>query len=258
MATLPRTPVSRRRLLQGLGAAGVGLATATFSSAVRPLEALASPAHIQFGLEPFDRVLTTLGENGYSVRAAGLAVTDESSILIDGTDRTRRVLYHYADRAGPFMDYLGELATARAEGREFSYNGLLRAREELRVFTLPIPQPRFYGLPRVWQVDERFGFAVLPDWAVGPWRGRPWPLAGDFWGLVYVLDPQRTPWVWLIASTAEYRAVSPYGHGFAVRNEVVVQRAGPPQWLEYRAERAILAVPLRRADRDYFRYPTWL
>src|SRR5579883_1988101 len=226
--------------------------------ALHPLEALAGPANIRFGLEPFDRVLGALDEQGYSVRAAGLAVTDESSILIDGTERTRRVLYHYADRAGPFMDYLGELATARAEGRAVSYDGLLRTRQEFHVYTLPIPQPRFYGLARVWRVEERFGFAVLPDWASGPWWGRPWPLAGDFWGLVYVLDPQRIGWVWLIASTAEYRALNPYGHGFAVRTEVVAQRVGPGQWFEYRAERAILAVPLRRDTQDYFHYPTWL
>jgi hypothetical protein len=256
MSQLIPPALSRRRLLQTVGAASAGLVAGALA---RPLQTVASPARIQFGLEPFDRVLTALNEHGYSVRAAGLAVTDEGSILIDGTERTRRVLYHYADRAGPFMDYLGELATARAEGRAFSYDGLLRTRQEFQVYTLPIPQPRFHGLARVWRVEERFGFAVLPDWAVGPWWwGRPWPLAGDFWGLVYVLDPQRVGWVWLIASTAEYRALNPYGHGFAVRTEVVAQRVGPGQWFEYRAERAILAVPLRRDTQDYFHYPTWL
>lgn len=258
MATDYTPALSRRRLLKALGAAGVGLAAGGVGMAARGASAFTSNSSISFGVAPVDRAITTLGDNGYSVQAAGLAVNDQDAPLVDGTDRTRRVLYQYADRMGPYVDYLGDLAAARAEGRDFSYDRLIRAREQFNVYTWPIPQPRYYGLQRVWRAGERFGFGVLPGWDHGPWWGRPWPVADDFWGLIYCLDSQRTPWVWFIASTAEFRAISAAGASRAVRTEVVVQRSGPGQWMEYRAEQAILSIPLRRGPTEFFNYPTWL
>lgn len=247
--------LSRRRLLKTLGAASLGLAAGGAGLATRVARAEAG-SPITFGVGPMDRALNTLADNNYSIRAAGLAVTDSDSMLIDGTDRTRRVLYNYADRVGPYVDNLGDIAEARAAGRDYNVNGLIRAREDFHVFNTPIYQPQYYGVQQVWRASERFGFAVVPHPGAGPWYwGRPWPITGDFWGLIYVLDPQNTPFVWMVASTAEYRAIGPAGATRAVRTEVVVQRSGPGVWSEYRAEQAVISVPLRRGPTEFFSYP---
>ncbi len=248
------THLSRRQLLQVAGAAGAGLAVGGLG--------LASPtaradAPIRFGVGPFDRALGALADNGYSLQSAGIAVNDQGDILIDGTERSRRVLYNYADRVGPYVDYLGDLASARHFGRELRYDGLLRIREELFVYTAPVFQPRFRGLSRAFRVGERFGFGLLPTGGWDPQAGHHWPAPGDFWGLAYALDPDRNPLVWLIASTAEYRAISPTGTTRAVRTEVVVERGGDASWLGYRSEDAVLCTCLRRGSREFFGYPSY-
>ena len=255
MATDRTSPLSRRGLLKVMGAAGLGLA-ASGAGLVGAREASAySGSPISFGVGPMDRALNSLADNNYNIRAAGLSVTDNGDILVDGTERNRRVLYSYADKVGPYVDQLGDIATARAESRTPSLNGLITARENFNVYNTPIPQSRYHGLPRTWNRGEKFGFSVLPNWDHGPWSYRPWPVIGDFWGLIYVIDPQRVPWVWLVASTAEYRSISPYGVSTAVRTEVIAQRSGPFQTFDYRAEQAVLSVPLLRAQSEYFSYP---
>ena len=250
----PHTQLSRRRLLQAAGAVGAGLAVGTLGPW---LAAARADTPLRFGVGPFDRALDALSDNGYRLQSAGLAVNDQGDVLIDGTERTRRVLYNYADRVGPYVDYLGDLATARHFGRELRYDGLLRIREELFVYTAPVFLPRFRGLQRACRVGERLGFGLLPtaDW--DPQAGRHWPAPGDFWGLAYALDADRNPLVWLIASTAEYRAISPTGATRAVRTEVVVERDGDASWLGYQTSTAVLCTCLRRGSREFFGYPSY-
>ena len=84
---------------------------------------------------------------------------------------------------------------------------------------------------------------------------RPWPAPGDFWGLAYAVDGTGNPFIWFVASTAEYRAVGPGGATTAVRTEVVVEQGGNASWLGYRAQDAVLCTCLRRGSRDFFGYP---
>ena len=239
--------LSRRRLLQAAGAAGLGLALG--GGAVEKARATAG---ITFGVQPFDRALNTLEENGWNLRSAGLSVNGNDSILVDGTERTRRVLYNYADQVGPYVDHLGDVALSRAAGWDTRYDGLARVRQDLHVYSAPVPLPRFYGLRRVFHVSERFGWGLLPGGPFDPGWGRPWPALGDFWGLAYAVDARNTPIVWLIASTAEYRAISPYGASRAVRTEVVAQRADrPAEWLGYNAQESVLCTCLRRGTHEY-------
>jgi hypothetical protein len=248
----PRLPISRRRLLGAAGAVGMGLAAGGLSPWLTPAGA-ESP--LRFGVGPFDRALNNLVDNGYTLRSAGLAVNDQGDIAIDGTERSRRVLYNYADRVGPYVDYLSDLAAARHAGRDVRYDGLLRVREEARVYSTPVYQARFYGLERVFRVGERFGFGLLPIDGWDPSAGRHWPAPGDFWGLAYALDADRNPLIWLIVSTSEYRAISPTGATRAVRTEVVVERGGDASWLGYRAQDHVLCTCLRRGSREFFGYP---
>ena len=249
-----RTNLSRRQLLRTAGAAGVGLAVGGLGPW---LPAARADSPIRFGVGPFDRALGALADNGYSLQSAGLAVNDQGDVLIDGTQRSRRVLYNYADRVGPYVDYLGDLASARHFGREHRYDGLLRIREEVFVYTAPVFQPRFRGLRRAFRVGERFGFGLLPTGGWEPHFGRHWPAPGDFWGLAYALDADRNPLIWLIASTAEYRAIGPTGTSRAVRTEVVVERSGDASWLGFPAQDAVLCTCLRRGSREFFGYPSY-
>jgi hypothetical protein len=249
------TNLSRRRLLRVAVAAGLGLAVGGLGPWLSAAARADSP--IRFGVGPFDRALGSLVDHGYNLRSAGVAVNDHGDILIDGTERSRRVLYNYADRVGPYIDYLGDLTAARAGGRDLRFDGLLRVREELHVYTAPVFQPRFYGLRRAFRVGERFGFGLLPTQSWDPFGSRPWPAPGDFWGLAYAVDNYGNPLIWLIASTAEYRAISPTGASRAVRTEVVVERGGDASWLGYRADDAVLCTCLRRGSREFFGYPSF-
>jgi len=252
MRQLDSSPgLSRRRLLQ-LGAA------ATCGLAVNGVDAVRRPAHaapISFGVGPFDRALDRLADNGYSLRGAALGLNDGSSVLVDGTERNRQVLYRYADQVGPYVDSLGDLAHARAAGREPRYDGLLRVRHDLNLYTAPVPLPQFYGVQRVFRVGESFGFGLLPTGGYDPRGGRFWPVPGDFWGLVYAIGPQQVPFVWFIASTAEYRAMGPFGASRAMRTEVVAYRGGSANWFGYQAQDAVLATMLRRGSDEYFGFP---
>ena len=243
--------LSRRRLLQLGGAAGVGLALGGLGTPVR--SAQASP--ITFGVGPFDRALGRLADNGYELRSAALALNDGGSVLVDGTERTRRVLYRYADQVGPYVDALGDLVSDRAAGRTPRYDRLARIRRELRVYTAPLPMPQFYGVQRVFQVGEGFGFGLLPNGPYDPGWGRFWPLPGDFWGMAYVIGPQNVPFVWFIASTAEYRALGPFGPAQAVRTEIVAYRSGNPDWLGYSTPDAVLCTCLRQGSDEFFSFP---
>jgi hypothetical protein len=246
--------VSRRRLFQTGAAAGLGLAVGGLGPW---LSAVRADSPIRFGVAPFDRALGALVDNGYNLRSAGIAVNDHGDVLVDGTERTRRVLYNYADRVGPYVDYLGDLTSARAHGREQRFDGLLRVREDVRVYTAPVFQSRYYGLDRTFRSGERFGFGLLPTAGWDPGSGRHWPAPGDFWGLAYALDNYDNPLVWLIVSTAEYRAISPSGATRAVRTEVVVERSGNASWLGYRAADNVLCTCLRRGSRENFGYPSF-
>jgi hypothetical protein len=246
--------LSRRRLLQIGSAAGLGLALGGLDAVARP--AHASP--ISFGIGPFDRALDRLADNGYNLRSAALALNDGGSALVDGTERTRRVLYRYADKVGPYVDSLGDLALARAAGRDLRYEGLLRVLQDLNVYTAPVPLPRYYGLRRVFRAGESFGFGLLPSGSYDAGWGRFWPVPGDFWGLAYAIGPQEVPFIWFIASTAEYRAIGPFGAARAVRTEVVAYRGGNADWLGYQAQEAVLATMLRRGTQEYFGFPSYL
>src|SRR5205814_9087122 len=114
----PQTPVSRRRLLGAAGAMGMGLAVGGLGPW---LTAAGAESPLRFGVAPFDRALNNLVDNGYTLRSAGLAVNDQGDIAIDGTERSRRVLYNYADRVGPYVDYLSDLTAARHAGRDVRY-----------------------------------------------------------------------------------------------------------------------------------------
>jgi hypothetical protein len=247
--------LSRRRLLQVASAAGMGLALGALGRGAEPAHAVPSP--MTFGVGPFDRALDTLSDNGYRLRSAGLSVNGQDSILVDGTERTRQVLYRYADQVGPYVDSLGDLALNRATGGDLRYDRLLRAREEFYVYTAPVPIAQFYGVRRVFRVNERFGYGLLPIGHYEHGWGRPWPALGDFWGVIYAVDRHDTPIIWLIASTAEYRMISPHSARREVRTEVVAARSDGADWLGYQARDALLAVPLRRGAHEYFSYPNF-
>jgi hypothetical protein len=252
-STRESQPLSRRRLLQAAGAAGVGVALGGLVPSAGVAQAQDSP--LTFGVGPFDRALSTVSRNGYRVRAAGLAVNDQGDILVDGTDRTRRVLYRYADRVGPYVDYLGAVAEERVRGRNVSYDRLWRVRDPFYIYTAPVPRERYYGLRRRFEVNEQFGFGLFPTVGPGAVPGRVWPAPGDFWGLAYLVDTHNVGQVWFIASTAEYRTISPYGTTHAVRTEVVAVRGGVgPSWLSYEAQEAVLSVPLLQGRDEFFRY----
>ena len=157
----------------------------------------------------------------------------------------------------PYVDHLVDLARNRATGRDLLFDHLLRAREVFYVFTAPVPIGRFYGLRRVFRVSEWFGYGLLPIGYYERGWGRPWPTLGDFWGLIYAVDRHDTPIIWLVASTAEYRAISPHGATRQVRTEVVAARSGGAEWLGYEARDAVLAVPLRRGSHEHFSYPSF-
>jgi hypothetical protein len=236
-------------LLQVGGAASLGLAL----GGLGPRPAQASTIH--FGVGPLDRALDRLSDNGYSLRSAALAMNDGGSVLVDGTEQSRRVLYRFADQVGPYMDYLGDVALARTAGWEPRYDGLLRVQHDFQVYNAPVPLPRFQGLRRHFRVGESFGFGLLPnDFHDAGW-GRFWPAPGDFWGLAYAIGPRDVPVVWLIASTAEYRMG---GHGHArrtVRTEVVALRGGNADWVGYEAHDSVLCTCLRRGNQEYFGFP---
>jgi hypothetical protein len=244
--------LSRRRLLQVGSAAGVGLALGGLSTVPR----IAHAAPISFGVGPFDRALERLSDNGYSLRSAALALNEGGSVLVDGTERTRRVLYNYADRVGPWVDSLGDVAHDRARGRQVRYDRLLRVRRALHVYRAPVLLPSFYGLPRVFQVGEAFGFGLLPVGFPNPGLGRLWPAPGDFWGLAYALGPQDVPVVWFIASTAEYRGIGPVSAARAVQTEVVAYNSGQADWMGYQASDAVLCSCLRRGTEESFDFPS--
>jgi hypothetical protein len=253
------SPLSRRRLLQVGGAAGLGLALGGLASGARPVRA----STMSFGVGPFDRALDRLTDNGYQLRSAALALNDGGGVLVDGTEQTRRVLYRFADQVGPYMDHLGDFAQARAAGWDFPYDGLVRVQRDLEVYTAPVALPRFVGLRRVFRAGERFGFGVMPNGFYNPGWGRFWPAPGDFWGLAYAIGPRDVPVVWLIASTAEFRAFGPVGApgpagaARAVRTEVVAYRGGNADWHGYQAQDAVLCTCLRRGSEEYFTFPNY-
>ena len=244
--------LSRRRLLQLGGATAAGLALG--GAGALPGAAHASP--ISFGVGPLDRALDRLNDNGYQLRSAALALNDGGSVLVDGTERTRRVLYRYADQVGPWVDSLAEVAHDRARGRPVRYDRLLRIRRALHIYRAPVLLPDFYGLPRVFQVGEAFGFGLVPVDFPNPGLGRIWPAPGDFWGLAYAIGPQEVPVVWFMASTAEYRAVGPFSATQAVRTEVVAYRGGQADWMGYQASEAVLCSCLRRGAEESFDFPS--
>jgi hypothetical protein len=252
MGTEDDALLSRRRLLQLGAATGAGLALAGLGADARLVQA--SP--ITFGVGPFDRALGRLADNGYDLRSAALALNDGSSALVDGTERTRRVLYRYADQVGPYVDSLGDLALDRAAGRSPRYDRLARIRRDLHVYTAPLPLAQFYGVSRVFQAGEGFGFGLLPNGPYDPGWGRPWPLPGDFWGMAYAIGPQSVPFVWFIASTAEYRAIGPFGAAQAVRTEIVAYRGGSPDWFGYGTPDAVLCTCLQQGSDQFFSFPT--
>ena len=253
MGSLDTSPsLSRRRLLQLGGATAAGLAFGGLGA----LPTAAHASSISFGVEPFDRALDRLNDNGYQLRSAALALNDGGGVLVDGTERTRRVLYRYADQVGPWVDSLGEIAHDRAHGRHVRYDRLLRVRRSLHIYRAPVFQPGFYGLTRVFQVGEAFGFGLLPVGVPPPSLGRIWPAPGDFWGLAYALGPQNVPVVWFIASTAEYRSFGPVSATQAVRTEVVAVNGGQADWLGYQASEAVLCSCLRRGAEEFFDFPS--
>ncbi len=73
--------------------------------------------------------------------------------------------------------------------------------------------------------------------------------------MAYAIGPQGLPFVWFIASTAEYRTIGPFGGARAVRTEVVAYRGGNADWLGFQAQEAVLATMLRRGTQEYFAFP---